>query len=110
MRQLLPVVLTAVALSCSPSRQAAPAVDATARRPAVARPLGPVITRLVQRWQVIVVRAGDDGPTYAIESRAGVVLVPPATLGDLARTDPPAARTIRELQAAVLWAGRGTGE
>ena len=79
---------------------------ATPRADLAAAP-GPVIARLVQRRQVIVIRAGRDGPTYSVETRAGSVTVPAATLGGLARTSPATARTVREIQDSVLYAGLG---
>ncbi len=89
----------AVALACL----AVASPGGAAPVPAVA--VGPVICRLVQRHQVIVARAGRQGPTYAVESRGGAVLSPDMTMDQIAVRNPELHRQIRTLTTAVSWAG-----
>jgi hypothetical protein len=64
-----------------------------------------VISRIVQRHDTIVVRAGADGPTYSMESKGGTVLVGEMTIGELARNEPGMYRAIKTMEADVEWAG-----
>ena len=95
-------VLSVLALACASCSSGVPPKVAASPSPS---PEWPVITRLAGPRQVIVVRAGRDGPTYSVESKAGRVIVPARTLGDLAMANPKFFRMVRSMQANVLWAG-----
>jgi hypothetical protein len=69
---------------------------------------GVLITRLVGRRDVIVVRAGTEGPTYSLETKSGEVLVPGVTRGKLAMTKPTFSKQVRTMQASNDWAGIDT--
>ena len=60
---------------------------------------GPVITRIVGRNEIIVVRAGPDGPTYSSESKDGTVLLKQLTLAQLASIDPQMYRAVKTMEA-----------
>jgi hypothetical protein len=66
---------------------------------------GLVISRVVQRRDVIIVRAGSNGPTYSLESRNGAILVGEMTLGQLAANNPKMLLAIRTMEANTQWAG-----
>jgi hypothetical protein len=94
--------LSVVALTC-----ASCAMKATPPPPQASGPRsdGPVISRVVQRHDVIVVRAGANGPTYSLESKSGAVLVSEMTLSELAASHPEMFRAIKTMEADVRWAG-----
>jgi len=98
MRLALLPILALICASCSSTK---PPVAMTS--PAADRG-GPVITRIVERRQVIVVRAGPRGPTYSLESNHGETVVPPMTLDQLALNRPDLFQTVRTMQA-TQWAG-----
>ena len=96
------VILSMLALSCASCSSSRPPA---ASSPRGLEPQGPVISRVVGRDQVIVVRAGPNGPTYCLQSKTGEVIVPAMTLGDLAMSKPELFRELRTMQANTLWAG-----
>jgi len=101
MRYIIIVSMVVVGCSsCSSNRPPAVAV------PRVAEPQGPVISRMVGRDEVIVVRAGPNGPTYCLQSKNGEVIVPAMTLGDLAMSKPELFQELRVMQADTLLARR----
>lgn len=99
MRYLFPLVLALGCASCANTTKlisAAPP-DHT----------GPVIARLAGRHDTIVIRAGDSGPTYSLETARGEILVPDMTLGKLAAVNPGLAKRIDTLQDSVMLASIG---
>ena len=60
---------------------------------------GRVICRVVGRHASIVVRAGANGATYAVETKAGETLIEGAGLDKLAMTHPQLAQSIDSMQA-----------
>lgn len=99
MRFAIALVLILVCSSCSSNKP--PAVAATRAKVA-----GPVITHIVARDEIIVVRAGTDGPTYSLESKGGEVIVPAMTRGELAMSRPDLSNAIRRMHAGRIWAGK----
>jgi len=98
MRYIGVLIAAIVCVSCS--MKATPAVQASAQPSR-----GEVISRIVQRRDMIVVRAGAGGATYSLESRGGKILVGEMTLGELARSEPGMYRAIKTMEANVVWAG-----
>ena len=96
------IVLSTLALSCASCSSARPPAVTASR---LSKPQGPVISRVVGKDQVIVIRAGKNGPTYSLESRTGEVIVPAMTLGELAMSQPELFGEIRTMRADTLWAG-----
>jgi hypothetical protein len=95
-------ILSILALSCASCSSSRPPALTTSSGPL---PKGLVISRVVGRDRVIVVRSGPNGPTYSLESKTGEVIVPAVTLGDLAMSKPELFREIRTMQANTVWAG-----
>ena len=87
-------VLVAAFVCASCSMKAAPAVQSHPQALG-----GEVISRIVERHDTIVVRAGADGPTYSMESKGGKLLVGEMTIGELARNEPGMYRAIRTMEA-----------
>ncbi len=97
------LIFVGLALACGvPATGHAASAAAPATRPTA---VGPVISRLVMRRQTIVIRGGEAGPTYSLETRGGDVLAPPMTAVELAVRNPDLLNTVRTMQTAVLWAG-----
>jgi hypothetical protein len=94
-------IASILALSCAAFSSDNSAIVGTMR---AARPDGMIITRVVSRQDVIVVRAGSGGPTYSLETKNGEVIVPAATLGKLAMTKPSLSGAVKAMQATD-WAG-----
>ncbi len=100
MRYVIPVLLAIATASCAshPGNVETP-VAAQAQNPSK------VITRIASRHTTIVVRSGRTEPTYSLETAAGEVLVKDMTLGELAQTNPEMRDRVRNMQAALIWAG-----
>jgi hypothetical protein len=58
-----------------------------------------LISRIVGRHGVIVIRAGPNGPTYSSESKDGTVLTTQMTLEELASGDPAMFNSLSTMQA-----------
>jgi hypothetical protein len=101
MRYAIPLLLAIFSASCSTAPQ--PATVTVVNQ-------GPMIARIVERHQSIIVRAGADGPTYSLATPSGEKLTPGMTIGQLAQKDPELFHKVRSLQDGVLWAGCDTGE
>jgi hypothetical protein len=65
---------------------------------------GPVIARIVQRHQTIVIRSGSAGPTYSLESPGGELLTKDMTMGELAMKNPELFRRVKAMQDNLLCA------
>jgi hypothetical protein len=98
MRYIIPAMLALICTACSsgPTPQAA--------APLPTPPQGPIITQIVSRDKVLIVRAGANGPTYSLQSKTGMVIVPAMTFGDLALNNPQLAQTVRTMQADAICA------
>jgi hypothetical protein len=98
MRRIVLVIIAFAGASCSMKPAATPTAEPV--------PLDqPVISRIVQRRDVIVVRAGRGEPTYSVESKSGTVLQRQMTLTELAGSDPQLFRAIKTMEADTRWAG-----
>jgi hypothetical protein len=100
------LIASMLALNCAVCASNRPAAVSAADGPTAS---GAMISRLVGRHDVIVVRAGATGATYSLETKSGEVVVPAATLGKLAMTKPTLSRAVRTMQASNDWAGIDTG-
>jgi hypothetical protein len=96
MRYIIASAITLVCASCF----AGPATQPAAPLPTPAQ--GQIITQIVSRDKVIIVRAGATEPTYSLQTKSGEVLVPPTTAGDLAVSNPQLLKTIHTMQAMSL--------
>jgi hypothetical protein len=99
MRFIIASAVALVCASCSPT----PAPP-TPQTPPAAVSQGPIITQIASRDKVLIVRAGATEPTYTLQTKAGAVIVPAMTLGDLALNNPQLAQTVRTMQAAAICA------
>ena len=99
MRYIFPLVVAFAGISCS--MKATP----TSVQASIPASNWPVISRIVQRRDVIVIRAAPNGPTYSLESKSGTVLVQEMTLGELAVNNPEMFRAIKTMEADERWAG-----
>jgi hypothetical protein len=102
------IISSAVALVCASCCFAGPATQPAASLPTP--PQGQIITQIVSRDKVIIVRAGANEPTYSLQTKSGEVLVPPTTAGDLAVSNPQLLQTIHTMQATTLDASVVDGE
>jgi hypothetical protein len=100
MRYVLPLVLAIGCASCASSSRP----NSVASQPP--QHAGPVIAGIAARHDCIVIRAGDSGPTYSLETARGEVLVPDMTLGKLAAANPELFQWVTTLEDSVLWAGQ----
>jgi hypothetical protein len=96
MRFIIASAVALVCASCSPT----PAPQT----PPAAVSQGPIITQIASRDKVLIVRAGATEPTYTLQTKAGAVIVPAMTLGDLALNNPQLAQTVRTMQADAICA------
>lgn len=86
------------------------AIGCSTSAPEVAPPAGAshdhkVLLRIVGRDRVIVVRSGEAGATWSLESADGEVLVPDMTLDELRAEHPQLHQRVRTMQADPTWAG-----
>jgi hypothetical protein len=103
MRFIIATAIGLVCTACSPT----PAPTPTPQTPptasiSAAASQAPIITQIVSRDQVIIVRAGPTEPTYAVQSKNGEILVPATTAGDLAVSNPELLQKVRTMQADAL--------
>jgi len=96
MRYLFPLIL---ALGCASCANTTKPISAAAPNQT-----GPVIARICGRHDIIIIRAGDSGPTYSLETARGEVLVPNMPLGKLAAMNPALAKRIDTMEDSVMLA------
>jgi hypothetical protein len=99
MRFISLLILAVTCASCASAPKTVPV-------PKAAPPLtGALIIRLVGRHDVLIVRAGQRGPTYSWVSNDGSVRTPDLTLEDMAVSNPGLFRSIKTMETNVSWAG-----
>jgi len=99
MRKSLLYSLLLAAGSCAAPQAVTPPPAAVQPSPT------PVISRIVSRNDVIVIRAGQQGATYSLETKTGEVLIPGKTMNELAQSSPQFHNTVRTMQASTVYAG-----